>query len=162
MRKLAIMTLVAPTLVWAVEFKAEKISLGKQTLLVEVADTEERRQQGLMYRKTLEDGKGMLFVFENERPQSFWMKNTYVPLSIGFFSSKKVLIEHFDMEPASDLEKSPKVYSAKKFAQYALEVPQGWFKRAGIKIGDKFEFVSESKPEKKQTTSESKKNSSKK
>lgn len=162
MKNMILITLLAPTMVWALEFRTEKIKLGQHTLTVELADTEDRRQQGLMYRKSLEDGKGMLFIFESERPQSFWMKNTYVPLSIGFFNSRRVLTEYFDMEPASDLEKSPKVYSAKKNAQFALEVPQGWFKKSGIKIGDKFSFLSEEKAEKKSAPAESKNNSQKK
>jgi uncharacterized protein len=128
--------------VFAVDFLSKKISLGGKTLDVEIADTEVRRQQGLMYRKTLDDGKGMLFIFDKETPQSFWMKNTYVSLSIAFFDSQKKLVDMFDMDPeVSEMVANPRVYRSNKLSQYALEVPKGWFKENEIKTGTKFEFL---------------------
>jgi uncharacterized protein len=139
--KIILILIIIARVVWAdsaISFATKKITLGNKDLLVDVADSDDKRQQGLMYRKILEDGRGMLFVFDGEQRRTFWMKNTYVPLSIGFFDSKKVLVEYFDMEPASELDRAPKVYPSKKPAQYALEVPKGWFKKKGIKIGTKF------------------------
>jgi uncharacterized membrane protein (UPF0127 family) len=57
-------------------FLKKKIKVGKTTLAVEIADTEPRRSQGLMFRKKLEPGHGMLFIFPDESPRGFWMKNT--------------------------------------------------------------------------------------
>jgi uncharacterized membrane protein (UPF0127 family) len=96
---LSLASIVTPGLVQAVEFPVKKISVGGKTLSVEIAENDESRQQGLMNRKNLDDGKGMLFIFTNETPQSFWMKNTYIALSIAFFDSKKKLVDLFDMEP---------------------------------------------------------------
>ena len=55
---------------------------------VEIADTESERREGLMYRRNLEIDKGMLFVFPDEAPRSFWMKNTYVPLDTVLIDSE--------------------------------------------------------------------------
>jgi len=105
---------------------------GPVSLEVELARTETERNTGLMYRKELEDGKGMLFIFENDRVLSFWMKNTLIPLSIAYISYDGTIIDIRNMYP-QDI--SP-VHSS-RLVRYALEVPQGWFARAGIKTGDK-------------------------
>ena len=84
----------------------------------------------------------MLFIFPDEQPRSFWMKNTFVPLSIGYFNAKKELIDMIDMEPAqSEMQNQFPTYASKGPAQYALEVPKGWFLKNKIKIGQKFSFL---------------------
>ena len=120
-----------------VKLKERKISLGKQVFFVEVATTSEQTQRGLMCRKSVK--KGMLFVFKKSRPRSFWMKKTFVPLSIGFFDSEKKLINIEVMTPVKFAHENPlKKYHSRGPAQYALEVPAGWFKKKGIKIGERF------------------------
>jgi uncharacterized membrane protein (UPF0127 family) len=98
---------------------------------VELAQTDQQRTQGLMYRKSLADGKGMLFIFEKDQILSFWMKNTLIPLSIAFISVEGRILEIRDMEPG---DMKP-LYSSRS-ARYALEVPQAWFSRAGVVVGD--------------------------
>ena len=61
------------------------LEIGEEKLFVELADTEETRQQGLMFRQELEEGCGMLFVHLEPAILSYWMKDTRIPLSIGFF-----------------------------------------------------------------------------
>jgi len=97
----------------------------------EIARTHEERNKGLMYRKKLPDGRGMLFVYETDEIMSFWMKNTYVPLSIAYIASDGRIIEIKDMYP---LDENSVISS--RAARYALEVPQGWFSRAGVLSGD--------------------------
>lgn len=136
--------LVSSALVFASQavFQKKQIKIGSHKIIVEIAETEEQRSQGLMFRKELSSGSGMLFIFEEERPRSFWMKNTFVPLSIGYFDKNRKLLETYDMEPVvSEMDINPKVYPSKKKAQYALEVPMGWFKKNKIKIGTKFDFI---------------------
>jgi uncharacterized membrane protein (UPF0127 family) len=116
----------------------KEMTLGKEKLSVEIAQSEEEQEKGLMNRKVLPDGKGMLFIFKEEKPLHFWMKGTLIPLSIGYFSKDKILLETLDMEPASPMDQSPIIYSSKSPAMYALEVPKGWFKRKKIKLGNKF------------------------
>jgi uncharacterized membrane protein (UPF0127 family) len=102
------------------------------TLDVEVAREPEQHEQGLMYRRSLADGAGMLFVFERDRILSFWMKNTSIPLSIAFISADGVILETRDMEP---FNLAP--VQSSRSARFALEVPQSWFSRAGISAGDR-------------------------
>lgn len=130
-------------------FSKQKIKVGKIKLTVEIADTDEKRAQGLMNRKKLEADSGMLFIFPDERPRGFWMKNTFVPLSIGYFDKSMRLKKIIDMEPqpgVADFDLT--VYSSEFPAQYALEMPKGWFKEKKIKAaqdgkdGDKLELLS--------------------
>jgi len=102
------------------------------TLEVELARTDTERTTGLMYRTALEDGKGMFFIFEMDQVLSFWMKDTYIPLSIAYIGYDGTIIDIRDMYPRNT---SP-VHSSRS-VRYALEVPQGWFDRAGIKTGNK-------------------------
>jgi uncharacterized membrane protein (UPF0127 family) len=97
----------------------------------ELARSEEEQSRGLMFRKTLADGEGMLFIFPHDKALGFWMKNTLIPLSIAFIAKDGVLAEIHDMEPGS----LRPVRSARSL-RYALEVPQGWFARMGIAVGD--------------------------
>jgi len=96
-----------------------------------MAVTHEERVKGLMYRKNLKDGHGMFFVFEKDEIHSFWMKNTYIPLSIAFIAYNGKIIDIKDMYPHD----TNSVKSSRS-VRYALETPQGWFLRAGVKEGD--------------------------
>lgn len=102
---------------------------------VEVAKTPEQRAQGLMWRKDLGDNGGMLFIFEEEEYHSFWMKNTYIPLSIAFIDKNGRIIEIRDMKPLSTETHSPS-----KPILYALEMKKGWFSKNGIRKGDTIRF----------------------
>lgn len=97
----------------------------------EIAKTAEERQFGFMERKTIPDGTGMIFIFENDQILSFWMKNTPHPLSIAYIDSKGKIRDIFDMTPFS-LSPIVSTFSVR----YALEVPQGWFEKNGINEGD--------------------------
>lgn len=121
-----------------VKFPQKKIMVGSKKLTVELAVTNAQRQRGLMHRKTLAADTGMLFKFGREQVLTFWMKNTYVPLSIGFFTKDKVLVDIQEMEPVTSMLqfKIPR-YHSKKLAMYALEVNRGWFKKNKISLGKK-------------------------
>jgi uncharacterized protein len=101
-------------------------------ITVETARTDEERAKGLMFRKTLPDGQGMLFVFDRDQQLSFWMKNTVIPLSIAFIASDGHILEIKDMQP-NDLNS----VKSSRSVRYALEVPQGWFERVNVKTGDR-------------------------
>lgn len=122
------------------KFANQTIRFGGKTLTVEIADTMEKRAHGLMFREKLAGDHGMLFIFEGEEPLSFWMKNTLIPLSIGYFDKDKKLIEVHEMVPAVAGEALPKSYPSSKPAMYALEMPRGWFSKNKITSGAKFEF----------------------
>ena len=125
-----------------VAFRQTKIKIKDQTLLVELADTPSQHAQGLMFRKKLDDGRGMIFVFPNAEIRSFWMKNTFIPLSVGFFDENKKLIDIQDMAATiSEMQSDLPSYQSRGPAMYALEVNQGWFKKHKIKPGDRFDFL---------------------
>ena len=106
------------------------------TVIAEIARTDVQRSRGLMGRTSLADGEGMLFVFESDRILSFWMKNTLIPLSIAFIARDGRILEIRDME-----ERSLQTVRSARSARYALEVPQGWFTRAGIEPGSTIQLA---------------------
>ena len=110
---------------------------GRIVLMAEIASSPGQREQGLMYRKELKDGNGMIFVFERDEIMSFWMKNTLVPLSIAYIAQDGRILEIHDMQPGN---LNP--VRSSRSARYALEVPQGWFGRAGIVPGDRLDITS--------------------
>ncbi|GHV84866.1 hypothetical protein AGMMS50230_04740 [Spirochaetia bacterium] len=109
-----------------------KASGGTVTVEAEIAQTEEQRTTGLMFRTTLENGKGMFFMFEEDEVLAFWMKNTLIPLSIAYISYDGTITDIRDMYP-----KDTSSVRSSRSVRYALEVPQGWFTQAGIKAGDR-------------------------
>lgn len=115
--------------------KQVELAVGGHSIAVEIAATPEARQQGLMHREELAADEGMLFVFPDERPRSFWMKNTPLPLSIAYIDRQGRILEIYDMEPFS-LAPVPSRFSAK----FALEVNQGVFEELGIGLGDRVEI----------------------
>ena len=104
---------------------------GPVSIEVELARTDEERSTGLMFRTELEDGKGMLFIFEIDQILSFWMKDTQIPLSIAYIAYDGTIIDIRNMQP---YDLTP-VHSSRS-VRYALEVPQNWFSRVGIQEGD--------------------------
>lgn len=111
-----------------------QIQIGEEKIVVEIADTKESKAQGLMNRTELPEGHGMLFVFDSPEPLSFWMKNTLIPLSIGFFDEKGHLLNVEEMVPANPEtpDKDLMTYQSKAFAKYALEMPAQWFDNHNI------------------------------
>ena len=101
------------------------------TVSAEIAEKTEDRNHGFMERKTIPVGTGMLFIFERDQILSFWMKNTPHPLSIAYIDSKGKIRDIYDMTPYS-LSSIISTVSVR----YALEVPQGWYKKNGITVGD--------------------------
>jgi uncharacterized protein len=106
------------------------LEVGEQRLQIEIAATPEARSRGLMYRESLAEDAGMLFVFPDDRKRSFWMKNTSIPLSIAYIRHDGTISEILDMQPYS-LDPVP----SQRRVRYALEVNQGWFERKGVRAG---------------------------
>jgi uncharacterized membrane protein (UPF0127 family) len=118
-----------------------QIQIGEEKIKVEIADSPRTREQGLMGRKELPEGFGMLFVYEEPKHLSFWMKDTEIPLSIAFFDEDKKLIEIHEMPVIDAKNKTPPHFKSSREALYALEVPQKWFSKKGIGRGAKFSFL---------------------
>lgn len=129
--------------IFALNVSCKNSNLEKKTLTLckadgtelsvkaELAVKPEDRNFGFMERKNIPDGTGMLFIFEYDQILSFWMKNTPTPLSIAFITKDGKIKDIFDMQPFSLAS-----ISSTGYVRYALEVPQGWFRKNGIKTGD--------------------------
>jgi uncharacterized membrane protein (UPF0127 family) len=127
-----------PAIGAAQTFAKKKIKLSDKTLVVDVATTPDQHQRGLMFRERMGENEGMLFIFDNEETRFFWMKNTLIDLSIGYFDKKGVLIDVQEMKsgkgvPDAALPSYPSAHPAK----YALEMNKGWFEKNKIKLGSK-------------------------
>jgi uncharacterized membrane protein (UPF0127 family) len=106
---------------------------GVHTFSVELAETDQEKATGLMFRKELADGKGMLFDFNTEQPISMWMKNTYIPLDMIFIRNDgRVSRIAENTEPMS-----LKVISSAGPARAVLEVIAGTARKYGIAPGDR-------------------------
>lgn len=114
------------------------LQISGNSLIAEVANTAEAREQGLMYRKHMRGNHGMLFVFPESAVYGMWMKNTSVPLSVAFMDEQGVIINITDMVPFSEEQ-----YHATAPAKFALEMPIGWFSKREIKPGAKVEGLSQ-------------------
>lgn len=110
-----------------------ELKIKDRALRLEVASDDLSRRVGMMERKSVPENDGMIFVFHLTTIQAFWMKNTYVPLSIAFVDDNGKILQIEDMQPKDEtntLSKSP--------VRYAIEVNQGWFRKNGIVVGDTF------------------------
>jgi hypothetical protein len=106
-------------------------------LKAEVAEDEQSRAMGLMFRDSLSEDRGMLFIFDRPHQVSFWMKNTKVPLSIAFLENDRVISEEKSMRPYDETL----IQSRSDKIRYAIEVNAGWFDRHQVKPGAKVEGI---------------------
>jgi uncharacterized membrane protein (UPF0127 family) len=112
------------------------LSINGHKIIAEVASTLETRATGLMNRFSLKPDTGMLFVFERPEPLAFWMKNTFIPLSIAFLDVDGRILNIEDMAPQTETS-----HWSKGPALFALEMRKGWFVERGIRPGDRVEGV---------------------
>lgn len=107
-------------------------------LLVEIADSESERAQGLMFRDSLGENEGMLFIYSDARPRAFWMKNTRIPLEAIYIDSNYAVVDLIRMEPC---HRDPcRTYPSEVQSQYVLEVSSNFSRLHGISIGDRIEI----------------------
>jgi uncharacterized membrane protein (UPF0127 family) len=126
--------IAAPASAAPAALSTRTLTIHGAKLTVEVAATPQSRETGLMNRFSLPRDHGMLFVFEASEPRAFWMKNTYVPLSIAFVDSTGRILNIEDMRPRDESS-----HWSRGPAMYAIEVRQGWFAEKGIQPGDAVE-----------------------
>ena len=106
------------------------LSAGIHVIRAEVASTMESRSQGLMQRKSMAQGSGMLFLFDQSAGHCMWMKNTLIPLSVAFIDARGEIVNIADMQPLDET-----THCAERPVPYALEMNLGWFKKRGIGPG---------------------------
>lgn len=115
--------------------RTARIQVAGHPVTVEIADTPELRERGLMHRDSLPEDHGMLFVYPESRILSFWMVNTRIPLDIAFIDRNGVIVDLQTMEPRSD-----ELHVSSQEAMYALEMEAGWFEDHEVQVGDQVEL----------------------
>lgn len=106
---------------------------GTHTFMVELAANDADRARGLMFRKELPEGRGMLFDFKQEQETGFWMRNTYIPLDMIFIRADGTIRRiAANTEPLSE-----RTVSSGGPVRYVLEVIGGTARKLGIEPGDK-------------------------
>ncbi len=113
-----------------------EIVVGGRRLAVWVVADAASRELGLMHVRDLPRDRGMLFVYPDAARRRFWMKNTYVPLSLAYVAADGRIEQLVDMEPLT-LEGHP----SRTAVRFVLEVQQGWFRRNGVEVGDQVEGI---------------------
>jgi len=119
------------------------LKIRNHELRAEVANTEDTRRQGLMFRDRLGENTGMIFLYPETEVTAMWMKNTRIPLSVAFIDGGGHILNIEDMVPFSE-----DAHGSRGPAAYALEVNRGWFSKRGIKAGDRVEGLSKLPPAK--------------
>jgi len=118
-----------------------ELAAGMHLIRAEVADSMGARMRGLMHRKSMPQGSGMVFVFEANATHCMWMKNTLIPLSVAFIDEQGAIINIADLQPHSEQS-----HCASRPARYALEMNKGWFAQRGIKPGTKLRGLEKLSP----------------
>jgi uncharacterized membrane protein (UPF0127 family) len=118
---------------------AEARVAGSPRILLELATTPEQRARGLMFRQSLPDNQGMLFIFEGQSSGPFWNMNTLIPLSIAYIDRDGTILDLQDMRAQSP-GSPPDIYPPAKPYFYALEANQGWYANNGVAVGDVLTF----------------------
>ncbi|MBD3329954.1 hypothetical protein GF354_00315 [Candidatus Peregrinibacteria bacterium] len=118
-----------------------KVCVNETCVNVELAQTEEERAEGLMFRENLPQDKGMLFIYESEQLSSFWMKNTLIPLDI-IWIGEDMRIKNITSAAPCEVKNCP-VYPSIHPAKYVLEVNKGFSQKHNLDQGDKVSFFIE-------------------
>lgn len=117
---------------------ATELTINGHRVTAEVAATAETQTIGLMHRFSLRPDHGMLFVFRAPQPLAFWMKDTYIPLSIAFIAADGKILNIEDMAPQTE-----NTHISRGPALFALEMKKGWFAQLGIAAGDRVEGLAQ-------------------
>ena len=112
------------------------VELKGQRFNVEIADTREKQALGLMFRESMPIDHGMLFIFPNEAPRAFWMKNTRIPLDILYFNADLELVSVSQNTPPCRTQRCPSYPSALP-ARFVLELNAGLASEMGVEAGDR-------------------------
>ncbi len=116
------------------------VEIKGQRFTIEVADSFEERERGLMFRDSLEKDNGMLFIHDTEEPQAYWMKNTKIPLDILYFSKDRKLVSAQERVPPCSAGDRCPPYASEGAALYVLELNAGSVELFKIKAGDEMKI----------------------
>ncbi|HVT71901.1 MAG TPA: DUF192 domain-containing protein [Lacunisphaera sp.] len=113
------------------------IKVGDRTVRMQLAVRPDEQQKGLMFRRTMGADEGMLFIFDRPQPMGFWMRNTEIPLDIGYLDREGVLKEIYPMYPHDERT----VASRSREIQFCLEMNQGWYRQNGVRPGARLDLA---------------------
>lgn len=139
--KIAILIVATTLLAHADPLITYPLRIKKHEIRAEVANTEQGRLRGLMFRDKLAENSGMIFLYPRAEASAMWMKNTRIALSVAFIDASGRILNIAEMEPFS-LD----AHASSGAAAYALEMNRGWFSRRGIKAGDRVEGLKDLPP----------------
>jgi len=128
--------LLVPGLIGACSAEQPSVQLKGERFAVEIADDDAKRERGLMFRDRMDPSAGMLFLFDRQEPQAFWMKNTRIPLDILYFDEQWKLVGWSLNTPPCSLGDQCPNYPSQAPARYVLELNAGTSERLGVKLGD--------------------------
>jgi len=115
------------------DYSTCRMHINGSALEATVVYSREAQMRGLMGVTDLNDGNGMIFVYDSPQTLSFWMKNTLIPLSIAFVESDGKIAQIYNMDPElGEADWNLKSYTSMTPVKYAIEVPSGWFAKKGI------------------------------
>ena len=117
------------------------LRIKKHEIRAEIANTAQDRLRGLMFRDKLAENSGMIFLYPRPEASAMWMKNTRIALSVAFIDANGRILNIAEMEPFSE-----EAHASSGAAAYALEMNRGWFRKQGIKAGDRVEGLKELPP----------------
>lgn len=119
------------------EYNTILIDTGVEEIKIkaEVANTEEKKERGLMFRRSLDENSGMFFTFQSGAYYTFWMKNTLIPLDIIFISDDLTIVDIISAEPCE--EEPCESYGSERPAKYVLEVNGNFTTKNNIKVGNR-------------------------
>ena len=129
--KIAILVVVTALSAHADPLITYPLRIKKHEIRVEVANTEQDRLRGLMFRDRLAENSGMIFLYPRPEASAMWMKNTRIALSVAFIDASGRILNIAEMEPFSQ-----QAHASSGATAYALEMNSGWFRKQGIKAGD--------------------------
>ena len=144
-RFLAALTMILPLLACAVPdeprevFSLVPLQVGEVRIQVQLADTPQKRAQGLMFQQSADPG--MFLLYSEPRKISLWMLNTSMPLDVAYIDANWTITELIRLEP---YDETP--VPSKQLAMAALEMPRGWFAKYGVTVGQKVSLNPETKP----------------
>ena len=136
---LMLVTLALVVSIQACAAKGSSVELKGHTFSVEIADTDATREHGLMDRTEMAADHGMLFVFQDDIPRAFWMKNTKIPLDMLYFDADRRLVSVQHNVPPCTADPCP-AYSSGAPARYVLELNGGEARKIGVMAGDEMEI----------------------
>ena len=117
----------------------DQVCFGEKCVNVEVVQKEEELHRGLQFRKSLDPGRGMLFIFQKSGPYAFWMKDTLIPLDMIWMDDTRKIVHIEHNVPPCAADPCPS-YPPRHEALYVLEINAGYANELGLKIGDIAEF----------------------